>query len=134
MAGLAAIMDAIAASLDPLAGQIPGLQVTARQNPTPTPPSLDVYLDAPSARQISEGGWEEMFVVRARVTTPDDVAAQEVLMSMMDVDGPTSVIAALYADRTLGGTVGGLAIDELSGFQAYPGDFLGCEWRVRTIQ
>jgi hypothetical protein len=83
------------------------------------------------------GGWEEMFVVRARVSTPDDMGGQEVLLSMMDVDGPASVIVALVADPTFGGVVGGSAVDARSGFQPYAGsggDWLGCEWTVRTIQ
>ena len=134
MVGLAAIVEAIAASLAPVQGAVAGLQITAFQNPTPTPPSIDVYPGGPSGRQISMDGWEEMFTVRARVTTPDDVAAQQLLMSMMDVHGPASVIAALQADHSFGGVVGGSAVDERSGFQGYPGDLLGCEWQVRTIQ
>jgi hypothetical protein len=128
------IMDAVAASLDPLTNEIDGLQVTGFMNPTPSPPSLDVYPADTSALPVSMSGWEEMIIVRARVSTPDDVAAQDVLLSMMDVDGPASVLVALKADPTLGGIVGGSVVDERSGYQTYPGDYLGCEWRVRTIQ
>jgi hypothetical protein len=132
MVGLQAVMEAIAGSLDVL--DVDGLQVTAFWNPTPTPPSLDVYPDTASPPQVSIEGWEENYIVRARVTTPDDVGAQALLLSLMDVDGPASVIAALRADSTFGGVVGGSAVDERSGYNQYPGDFLGCEWRVRTIQ
>jgi hypothetical protein len=83
---------------------------------------------------VSQNGWEEMVTVRARMTTPDDRAAQELLFSMMDVSGPASVIELLAVDPTFGGVVGGSAVDERSGFQPYPGDYFGCEWRVRTIQ
>lgn len=134
MAGLAEIMEAIAASLDPLTATVNGLQITGFMNPTPTPPSLDVYPADVSMTPVSMRGWEEMFVVRARVSTPDDRGAQEVLLSLMDVDGPTSVMAAIEADSTLGGVVGGSTVEERTGFQPYPGDYLGCEWRVRTIQ
>jgi hypothetical protein len=134
MSGLAAIIDGIAASLDPLTAEVAGLQITAFMNPSPSPPSLDVYPADVSGLPVSQYGWEEMVTVRARMTTPDDVAAQELLLSMMDADGPTSVISMLQADPTFGGVVGGSAVDERSGFQPYPGDYFGCEWRVRTIQ
>jgi hypothetical protein len=132
--GLAAIIDAVAASLDPLMGEVAGLQITAFWNPNPTPPSIDVYVGGPSGLPVSQVGWEETFIVRARVASPDDVGAQEVLLSMMDIDGPASVIALLQADPSFGGVVGGSAVEERSGFQPYPGDYLGCEWRLRTIQ
>jgi hypothetical protein len=134
VAGLAEIIDAVAASLDPLTSEVAGLQITAFMNPTPIPPSIDVYPADVSGLPVSQNGWEEMVTVRARMTTPDDRAAQEVLFSMMDVSGPTSVIELLTVDPTLGGVVGGSAVDERSGFQPYPGDYFGCEWRLRTIQ
>jgi hypothetical protein len=130
-------MDAIAASLDPLTVTVDGLQIVSGMNPDPTPPSIDIYPGGPSGTPVSMNGWEEMFTVRARVSTPDDMGAQEVLLSMMDVDGPASVIVALEADPSFGGVVGGSAVDTRSGFQPYPGsggDWLGCEWTVRTIQ
>jgi hypothetical protein len=118
-------MDAVAASLDPLTQTVDGLQITNRQNPTPTPPSIDVYPAALSGEPGSfRNGWDETVTVRARVTTPDDVAAQDVLLGLMDVDGPTSVIAALQTDPRF-------AVLERSGFQPYAGDLLGCEWLVR---
>jgi hypothetical protein len=127
VAGLAEIIEAITASLDPLTVEIRGLQITPGINPNPTPPSIDVYPADVSGTPASINGWEESFTVRARVSTPDDLAAQELLLSLMDADGPTSVIAALRTNS-------GFAVDERTGFQPYPGDYLGCEWRVRTIQ
>jgi hypothetical protein len=127
MVGLAAMLDAVAASLDPLTAEVAGLQITAFLNPAPTPPSIDMYPAAVSGLPVSFNGWEETATVRARVSTPDDIAAQEVLMGLMDLDGPSSVIAALKAD-------GRFVVDERSGFIPYPGDFLGGEWIVRWIQ
>jgi len=127
-------MDAIAGSLDPLTSTVAGLQITARLNGTPTPPSIDVYPADTSALPVSMDGWEDAFIVRARVSTPDDIGAQEVLLDLMDTTGPASVISMLRVDPSFGGVVGGSAVDERSGFQPYPGDLLGCEWRVRTIQ
>jgi hypothetical protein len=129
VAGPAEIIEAITASLAPLTVEITGLQITSGINPNPTPPSIDVYPADVSALPASQGGWEESFTVRARVSTPDDQAAQEVLMSLMDSSGPTSVIEAIKADTTFT-----FAVDERTGFQPYPGDYLGCEWRVRMIQ
>jgi hypothetical protein len=127
MVGLAAMIDAVAASLDPLTAEVAGLQITAFLNAAPTPPSIDVYPASVSGVPASFNGWEETVTVRARVSTPDDIAAQEVLMGLMDVDGPASVIAALKAD-------GRFVVDERSGFIPYPGDLLGSEWTVRWIQ
>jgi hypothetical protein len=124
--GLLTIMEAIANSLDPLTTTVDGLQVVAGINPSPTPPSLDVYPAPVSMEPASFEGWEETFIVRARVSTPDDFAAQEVLWGLMDVDGDTSVMGALHD--------GGFVVDERTGPTSYPGDYLGCEWRVRTIQ
>jgi hypothetical protein len=126
VAGLLTIIEQIASSLDPLTTTVDGLQVTAGLQPAPTPPSLDVYPAPVSMEPVSFEGWEEMFTVRARVATPDDLAAQEVLLGLMDVDGPTSVMGALRD--------GGFLVDERTGYTSYPGDYLGCEWRVRTIQ
>jgi hypothetical protein len=123
----AEIIEMIVASLDPLTSEIAGLQITAGQNPNPTPPSIDVYPADVSGVPVSINGWEESFTIRARVSTPDDMAAQEVLMSLMDSSGPTSVIEAIRVDSTF-------AVDERSGFEPYPGDYLGCQWRVRMIQ
>jgi hypothetical protein len=134
VSGLQEIMEAIAGSLDTLTATVPGLQVTWFQNASPTPPALDVYPDAAAPPQISMNGWRDVFVIRARVTTPDDIGAQQVLLSMMNVAGPGSVMAALRADQTFGGVVGGSGVIERSGFFQYPGDLLGCEWRLETVQ
>jgi hypothetical protein len=125
VAGLAELMDAVAATLDPLTVEVQGLQITSRLNPAPTPPSIDVYPATLSGDPASfHGAWDETVTVRARVTTPDDTAAQDVLLGLMELDGPSSVIAALQTDSRLG-------VIERTGFQSYPGDFLGCEWTVR---
>jgi hypothetical protein len=134
MVGLQAIMDAVAGSLTPLTSVITGLQITAFVNPNPTPPSVDVYPASVSMVPASMAGWEETLTVRARVSSPDDTGAQQLLLSLMDVDSPASVMAALRVDPTFGGVVGGSAVDERSGFNSYPGDYLGCEWLLRTIQ
>jgi hypothetical protein len=96
-------------------------------NAAPTPPSIDIYPASVSGVAASFNGFEETVTVRARVTTPDDTAGQQLLLGLMDVDGPASVIAALKTDARF-------AVDERSGYQGYPGDLLGCEWRVRWIQ
>lgn len=129
-------MDAIAAALEPLQAVVDGLQVTGFQNANPTPPSLDVYPSGPSGVPAAQHVWEELFTVRARVSAPDDVGAQQVLLSLMDADGPASVILALQADPTFGGTVADSQLVDRSGFVPYPGvggDWLGCEWRLTTV-
>jgi hypothetical protein len=124
VAGLAELMDAVVATLDPLTATVDGLQITAALNPAPTPPSIDVYPAAVSGDPASFRFWDETVTVRARVTSPDADGAQDVLLSLMEPEGPTSVIAAIQTDSRLG-------VIERTGYQAYPGDFLGCEWTVR---
>jgi hypothetical protein len=137
VSGLAAIMEGIAASLEPLTATVDGLQITPYLNIEPTPPSIDIQPAGRSGFPVSEEGWEEVFTIRARVSTPDDIGGQEVLLALMDVDGPTSVIAALRVDRTFGGLVGSSAVDERTGYQPYAGaggDWPRCAWMLRTIQ
>lgn len=136
MAGLAAIMAGIAAGLAPVAVEISGLQITPFMNPNPTPPSLDVFPAGPSGTKAAQGVWEQLFTVRARISTPDDIAAQELLLALMDPQGPSSVSSALEADPTFGGVVESSQLLDRSGFTPYAGvggDWLGCEWQVATL-
>jgi hypothetical protein len=127
VAGLAAMMTDIAASLAPLTQAVAELQITPFANDAPTPPSIDMYPAPVSAVPIAQNGFDETLTIRARVTTPDDVAGQMVLLGLMDVSGPSSVIAALKTDSRF-------AIDERTGYVPYPGGLLGCEWTVRWVQ
>ena len=140
-------MAAIAAQLElELGPQIEGLQVDSKLVANPTPPCLDVYPGDPFIERSSfgpGGGYEAVYVVRARVVTADQQDGQELLLQMQDPRGPLSVWAALEADATLAGAVDDSSVEAVSGFvpyesagghgAAYTGTLLGAEWRLRVV-
>lgn len=134
-------MDALADQLvTELAGTVDGLVVYSRLEPNPTPPALDVYPADPFIEQTGFGTSVQMnFLVRARVTTADHYAGQELLLELMDPGSGQSVAAAIGSDPTLGGTVDYAAVsgDSPSGFGEYrdaggEGSLLGCQWTVNV--
>jgi len=135
------VVEAIADALQPLTLTVVGLQVDAYINGIPSPPSLDVYPDNGVFLERSAygpGSWEAVFVVRARVSTVDQYAGQQLLLGLMDPRSDTSVVAALEADPTLGGVVQDSAVEQPSGYGALADPaseqpLLGCTWRVRVI-
>jgi hypothetical protein len=83
---------------------------------------------------------ELVFTIRARVSTADQEAGQELLLRLMDRNGGSSVQAALAADRTLAGTADDSVVEGPSGFVPYPdtagtnvGSYLCAEWRLRVL-
>ena len=126
-------VNAIADALQPLSGQITGLQVYAYFNGNPTPPSIDVYPGEPFQQGAGYGipSKRVWFTVRARVAMTDPQAASQLLLRLLDPADAASVEAAL--------AVGQLAtVDNVngsvSGFRRYADDngtdMIGCEWRV----
>jgi hypothetical protein len=139
---LVAVVEAMAAALEPLKTGIPDLQVLPYMNGNPSPPSIDVYPDTPFMSGSGFGDDAELFfLVRARTTFADSIAGQQGLYRMLDPSGPGSVQAALESDQTLGGVVQTLAVVEegVSGFTEFiedaatGGRLVGCTWRVRVI-
>jgi len=115
------------------------LQVDARMNPHPTPPSIDIYPGTPFTEAIAYGRGQRQywFTVRARVGTADNVAMQDLLLSMMDDGADESVENAIresgtYAGAKLGNVEGPTEFGEFrdSGGE---GSLLGCTWRVSLI-
>jgi hypothetical protein len=150
MATVAAIMDALAAQI---ANEIGGdgtanpvishLQVDGRMVFNPTPPAIDVYPADPfqDALAFGKGNNELFLTVRARVTTADHEAGQDLLLSMMDPEATTSVAQAILSDRTLGNTVERVNVSAgPTAFGVFPApagetgeNLLGCTWTVRVI-
>lgn len=135
------VMRAVATQLEAqLASQYDGIQVGAIAVLNPTPPTLDVFPGDPFGESISfDDGREQLFTIRARISTADLEAGQELLLSLMDRNG-TSVIGAMRSDRTIGGSVDDSTIEGPSGYLPYPdvsgangGSLLGCEWRLRAL-
>ena len=132
------IMDALAEQLTAELTVIEDLQVENRLHPSPTPPSIDIYPGAPFTEIISYGAMRQYwFIVRARVSTADNEAGQELLLAMMDQGTDESVEDAIrststYAGAKLGDVEGptefGIFVD--SGGE---GSLLGCTWRVALI-
>jgi hypothetical protein len=137
------IVEAIAAALQPLTLQIPGLQIDPFVNGLPTPPTIDIYPDPGTFLERSAmgpGSWEAVFVVRARVSTTDQYAGQQLLLDLMDPRpaAAASLIGALEADPTLGGTFDDLNVEFPSGYgeladPASERPLLGVVWRARVI-
>ena len=138
----AAIMDALASQIQTsLDSVIPDLQVDGRLIPSPSPPAIDVYPADPFQEQASfrPGDKTYFFTVRARVSTVDNEAGQDLLLSMMDPDATTSVAKAIESDRDLGGVVANLKVEGPSGFGVFvdasrEGNLLGCTWTVTIYQ
>ncbi len=137
----AEIMEALAEQIsDEMGTAVPNLQVTDYMNPNPTPPSIDVYPAEEFAEGLRFGRPPESmrFVVRARITTAAQKEGQQLLLSFMDSTSPESLGRAILSDRTLGNKVGGLALESISGFNAF-GDiggsnaFVGATWTVRVV-
>jgi hypothetical protein len=126
-------VQAIAAALAPLTGEVDGLQVYPYFNGNPTPPSIDIYPPDPfqEGAGFGPGSKRVWFTVRARVATNDWEAASQLLLRLLDPNDPASVEAALAVDElaTVDNTNG-----SVSGFRRYADDgqdqMIGCEWRV----
>jgi hypothetical protein len=150
VATVAAIMDALASQIDNEIGSqgtadplIADLQVDGRMVFNPTPPAIDIYPADPfqDALAFGKGNNELFLTVRARVTTADHEAGQDLLLSLMDPEALTSVAQAVLADRTLGNTVERVNVSAgptaYGVFPVLPGQtgeaLLGCTWTVRVI-
>jgi hypothetical protein len=123
----------MAAALEPLELEVPGIQIVPELNANPTPPSIDIYPGAPF--QVGAGfgfGNNQVFwTVRARVSTADQVAGYGLLLRLMDPNDPCSVERALAAIDVVM-----TAEEGVSEFRQYVDagsqgeSLLGCEWRV----
>jgi hypothetical protein len=127
-------MQALAAALDPITLEIPGLQITPYLNPNPTPPCLDVYPGDPfqTGAGFGVGQSQLYFTIRGRISTADSEAGQQLLLRLLDPTDAASVEAAIEDVATV-------VPDGVSGFREYledqaaNGRLLGCEWRVSTF-
>lgn len=141
MSKVTAIMDEIAATLRAAIGT--DGQVTGRMNFAPAAfPSLDVYPSDPFRGDQTRGfgrlGGEYLFTVRARINTPDNEGAQEMLLRLMDDEDDLCVMAALMEDQTLNGHASSVEVDGPTGYVRYAdsgaeGAWLGVEWRVTLV-
>ncbi len=147
-ASLADLLDEMQAKLLAVVGPAvteTEVQVVGRRNFNPTPPAIDIYpgdpfRESPGIAGFGETGGELIFTVRARVTTVDNIAGQELLLRFMDDEDPISVASTLMDDQTLNGLASSVYVEGNSGYLQYVeggtegGALLGCEWRVRVLR
>ncbi len=108
-------------------------------NPSPNPVSLDLLTGLQEPGAFGIGVQDVMVDIRARINTADHVAAQDVLIGLIDPNGDTSVLQAVMGDPTLGGAVQNCKIEDgPTAMGVFPdasgaAAFLGCTWTVRII-
>lgn len=120
------------------AGQEINVQVEPRLVVNPSPPTVDIY-PADPPRDETLAGFGEIgavaLTVRARVSTADNVAGQELLIAFMDDNDELNVAGALWAGRLLDGWGEIKDISPPTGYGVYTdpsgqGAYLGVQWRV----
>ena len=146
-ASLAELLDEMAATMLAVVGPAVSeteVQVVGRRNFNPTPPSIDIYPGDPF-RDTATAGFTEtngalLLTVRARVSTVDNIAGQELLLRLMDDEDSIGIAATLQEDQTLNGLASSVYVEGHTGYVQYLDSgqdgaaFLGCEWRVRVLR
>jgi hypothetical protein len=119
------------------------VQVEPRMVLDPSPPCIDMYPGDPSTdpetAAFGDIAGGEFVTVRARVSTADHEAGQDLLLAFMD-DGtdPLSIGSAISDDPTLNGRAQ-VDYQGRGGYALFPvpagdGALLGCLWTVRLIK
>lgn len=145
MATLAEIMDELAAQIRDALDDVTdvAVQVEPRIVLNPTPPVIDMYPGDPSMdpelRAFADTVGGELLTVRARVSTADHTAGQDLLLALMDDEDPLSVMLAIKDDKTLNGYAADVDIRERSGYITFidsvsDASLLGCTWQVVVIK
>lgn len=133
-----ALADQIQTALDP---SVEYLQVVARLNSDPTPPSIDIYPASPFMEGLGfrPGNVSYRLSVRARVTTAAQEDGQDLLLELMDPLAATSLTQAILSDRTLSGSVSDMGVVESpTGYGVFSdaggaGTLLGAVWTVHVL-
>jgi hypothetical protein len=128
-----AIASAMKTALTPVAVAISGVAFDYIPS-QPQPPSIWAYPEDVSYYPGSTWKWMVQAVVGANVF---DEAAQQTLRSMLNTTGDASVLAAIVADRTLGGTVDDVIVTSAAGFQVFDlpnlGLVIGSTWTLGVL-
>jgi hypothetical protein len=144
-AGLLDVMDEMADQIRTALVAVTDVdvQVEPRMVLNPTPPCIDIYPgDPPRDRDSAAfhpGDDEGYFItVRARVSTADNFAGQDLLLAFVDPTNDLSIGQALYDDTSLNGYANDLDIVAQTGYSLFPdpggeGALLGCQWTVRVL-
>lgn len=119
------------------------IQVEPRMVLNASPPTVDIFPADPFREELTAGMGEVegayRFTIRARVSTTDADAMQDLLLAMMDHRNALSVKEILMADPTLNGLADDMDIDGPTGYRRYvePGAtevaLLGVEWTATVV-
>src|SRR5262245_30247375 len=101
------------------------VQVEPRWVSNPTPPCVDIYPGDPS-RDLDSAAFDDVqggyiITVRARVSTADSYAGQDLLIGFLDDENPLSIAVALDGQRQLGGHAFSTDVTNVSGYMAWAG-------------
>lgn len=132
---LAAVRAGLAAAIKAQFG--PDVQCSGYLLVSATPPCFDVLLQSVTYDEAMNRGLDELtLTVRGVVQNTSDIGGQKNLDEWCVSSGPTSVKAALEADRTLGGVCQTLKVTELGAYQKFTSttgsgaDYLAADWTV----
>lgn len=121
------LMDAMADQIThAVDAQLPDnifVQVEPRLVLNPTPPCIDIY-PGTLARDRESAAFDDidgayLFTVRARVSTADNEAGQDLLLRFMDDTDDLCVALALLDDPTLNGYAASLDVRDPTGYQLF---------------
>lgn len=115
-----------------------GIQSTGYLLQAPTPPVIEISprgtaYDSAFGRGLDEGLW----MVRITVAVSLEEGAQRNLDSYLERSGANSVKALIEAEKTLGGVVQSLRVENVSAYEAAIVDgksVLSADWTVRIYQ
>ena len=126
------VLDALAEQLEDNLTPPSGVQlhIEGRGFSIAETPAIDMIIPAATGLEEGLAGFGTytrygafQILIRARVGTADIIGGEDLLLDMMDEEGDMSIVAALDADRTLGGAVDSLTWGRgwpWSGFQDFP--------------
>lgn len=142
-AGLIDVMEAMADQIREVVDAITdvNVQVEPKMVLLPTPPCIDIYPGDASRFQDSrayadDGGYQ--FTVRARVTTADTSAGQDLLLAFMDDTDDLCIGLALVDDPTLNGYASSVDIRDHTGYRLFEhpsgdGAYLGFQFTAIVL-
>lgn len=118
-------MDALASQLDDLLQPNAvglGLHIEPRAFAIAEMPAIDMLIANPSGLEEGLAGFGSHafygafpITLRVRVSTADAYSGEDLLLQLIDDEGPLSIVAAIDSDRTLGGVC-----DDLTWGQGFP--------------
>ncbi len=144
LGGMVDLMDEMAAQIRNAYTSVTDVdvQVEPRLVINPTPPCIDIYPGDPS-RDTESAAFDDLtggylFTVRARVSTADSEAGQDLLLAFMDDTNDLCLVQALEDEPTLNGLADDLSVRGVTGYVLFPdlggdGALLGCQWTVLVL-